>query len=72
MSAVLTRPTRPTLLDEKQAAEFLGVAPQTLSNWRCSDRYGLSYVKLGRAVRYRLDHLEKWLEARTHTSAVAD
>jgi excisionase family DNA binding protein len=69
MSAVLTRPT---LLDEKQAAEFLGVAPQTLSNWRCTDRYGLPFIRLGRSIRYRLDTLEKWLEGRTHTSAVAD
>lgn len=41
------------LLDEKEVAATLGIAPGTLRNWR-SLRIGVPYVKLGkRAVRYR-------------------
>lgn len=41
------------LLDEKEVATTLGIAPGTLRNWR-SLRIGVPYVKLGkRAVRYR-------------------
>lgn len=54
-----------TLLTERQAAEVLSVAPQTLAVWRCAHRHDLPYVKVGSAVRYRLADLEKWLEERT-------
>ncbi|MFZ1936148.1 MAG: helix-turn-helix domain-containing protein [Thermoguttaceae bacterium] len=53
------------LLDEKQAAEILNVTPGTLSVWRCTRRYPIPYVKVGRAVRYRLVDLEKFLASRT-------
>lgn len=48
------RPIAPSdLLDEKEVAATLGIAPGTLRNWR-SLRIGIPYVKLGkRAVRYR-------------------
>ena len=52
------------LLDEKQAAEFLGVAPGTLSVWRSTGRYSLPYVKVGHLVRYRPPDLEAWTESR--------
>ncbi len=41
------------LLDQKQAAEILGISPGTLSVWRSTKRRALKYVKLGRTVRYR-------------------
>jgi hypothetical protein len=44
------------MFDEKVAAERLGVAVQTLRNWRFQ-RKGPAYLKLGRAVRYREDDL---------------
>ena len=53
------------LLTEQEAAEFLGVSPGTLAVWRCTGRYDLRYVKAGRWVRYRPEHLEEWLESRT-------
>ena len=53
------------LLDEKQAAEILNIAPQTLALWRMDGRYGLRYVKVGRAVRYRLTDLLEWIDTRT-------
>jgi hypothetical protein len=53
------------LVDEKLAAEILGVTPGTLSVWRCTRRYPLPYIKVGRAVRYRLGDLDKFLASRT-------
>ena len=50
-------------IDEKKAASMLGVAVQTLRNWRHT-RKGPAYIKLGRAVRYRLDDLVEYLDQR--------
>ena len=52
------------ILTEDEAAELIGVRPQTLALWRSTQRYGLPYVKVGRLVRYRRADLEKWLESR--------
>lgn len=49
------------LVDEKVAAEILGLAVQTLRNWRCCRR-GPRYVKLGRAVRYHLEDLDEFVQ----------
>lgn len=54
------------LLDEKQAAEYLTLAPGTLSVWRCTGRYALPFIKVGRRVMYRREDLTEWLNARTH------
>ena len=53
------------LLDEKQAAQVLDVEPGTLSVWRCTKRYKIPFIKVGRLVRYRRSDLEAWLESRT-------
>ena len=53
------------LVDEKQASEILGLAPGTLSVWRCTKRYDLPFVKVGRYIRYRIADLERFLESRT-------
>jgi predicted DNA-binding transcriptional regulator AlpA len=56
------------LIDEAEAAEILGIAKQTLSVWRCTGRYGLPFVKIGRLVRYRLRDLEQFISDRTLTN----
>lgn len=53
------------LVDERRAAEILGVRPNTLSVWRCTRRYDLPYVKVGRTVRYRLTDLQAFIEQST-------
>jgi excisionase family DNA binding protein len=53
------------LLDENSAAQFLQVEPGTLSVWRCTGRYKIPFIKVGRLVRYRRSDLEAWLESRT-------
>jgi excisionase family DNA binding protein len=56
------------LLDEKEAAELLDTAPGTLSVWRCTGRYKLPFLKIGRKVRYRRTDLLAWMESRTRES----
>jgi excisionase family DNA binding protein len=62
---------RSKLLTRKEAAEYLGVKPQTLACWAVTGKYGLPVVKVGRAARYRLSDLEKWLSSRT-VGAIAE
>ena len=53
------------LIDEREAARLLSITPGTLSVWRCVKRYDLPYLKVGRAVRYRLSDIEAFLQSRT-------
>ena len=50
-------------LTTAQAAEFLGLATTTLEKYRCFGG-GPRYLKLGRAVRYRLADLDEWMGRR--------
>jgi excisionase family DNA binding protein len=50
------------LLTSGEAAQRLGVHSSTLRRWRI-ERYGLPYIKLGTAARYRADDVEKFLAA---------
>lgn len=51
------------LLTPTEAAEALGVKPQTLATWRCR-RIGPGYVKLNRTVRYSAGDLTRYLRDR--------
>jgi len=59
------------LLTRPEAAQYVGVRPQTLATWASSGRYGLPFVKCGRSVRYRRADLDQWLRERTGVSTVA-
>ena len=49
------------LLNSEAVAEFLGVSPETLAQWRSQHR-GPPYVKVeNRLVRYRLSDLEEYI-----------
>ena len=54
-----------SLLSSKQAADLLGVQEHTLAVWRCNKRYPLSYVKVGRYIKYRVADLQAFIEIRT-------
>lgn len=56
------------LLSEGEAAIAIDVSPGTLSVWRCTGRYSLPFIKIGRKVRYRRSDLIAWLENRTRAS----
>ena len=53
------------LLTRNEAAEYLGVKPQTMAVWALTGKYGLPMVKVGRAVRYRKSDLEAFIKRRT-------
>lgn len=48
-------------LNDKEAAKFLRLSPQTLRNWRTQSR-GPVYIKAGRAIRYSVDDLRAYME----------
>ena len=52
------------LLNSEQAAQILGIKPQSLAVWRLHGE-NLPFVKVGRLVRYRRSDIEKWLKAQT-------
>lgn len=52
----------PALLNEKQLAAWLNVAPQTVRQWRYRHE-GPPSVKVGGSVRYQRDDVEQWLAA---------
>jgi len=58
------------LLDEPKAAVELDLMPGTLSVWRCTGRYNLPFLKIGRNVRYRRADIDEFKRERTrsHTS----
>ncbi|MBF0612804.1 MAG: helix-turn-helix domain-containing protein [Magnetococcales bacterium] len=53
------------LLTPDQAAEILEVSKATLNNWRCTGRYNLPFVKVGRAVRYSQEAIQAFIAKRT-------
>jgi hypothetical protein len=57
------------LLTPQDVATRLGVSITTLATWRCTKRYALTYVKIGRLVRYRLADVEAFETSRSHEVA---
>ena len=49
-----------SLLSAEQVAELTGLAPDTLAQWR-SQRRGIPYLKIGRAVRYDFNDVQAYL-----------
>ena len=52
------------LLTQSETAQILGVTKGTLAVWRCTKRYQLSFIKIGRKVRYTLEDIEKFINKR--------
>jgi len=59
------------LIDEKEAAQSLGLRVSTLQRWRWAGE-GPPYVKFGRAVRYDPEALREWIAANTVGGEVQD
>jgi hypothetical protein len=57
--AAVTAPTR-RLVDERTAAAYLGLSHRTLQAWRVRGG-GPHYHRLGRAVRYDLLELDRFI-----------
>lgn len=54
-------PALPPLLSPKEVSDYIGVPVSTLAVWRCTGRVHLTFVKAGRAVRYRREDVEAFL-----------
>lgn len=54
------------LLTPREVADLLGVSVATLELWRCTRRYSLPWVKVGRCVRYEPVDVRAFLDSRTH------
>ena len=53
------------LLTRNQAAEYLGVTPQTLAVWASTRRYNLPVIKMGRLAKYKLSDLDAFINSRS-------
>ena len=56
------------LINPEEVASILGIKPETLGYWRCTGRYTLPYVKVGRLVMYRPSDVDAFIEKRTVTA----
>lgn len=52
------------LMNEKAAAEFLGVTVKCLQNWRWRN-VGPRWIKLGRLIRYDVEEVKAYLAKQT-------
>lgn len=59
-----------TVMTVQQASEHLGLAVSTLNKWRCHGG-GPAFIKMGRAVRYRIEDLEGFMQ-RSRTFMTSD
>lgn len=55
-----------TVLDEAAVAERYGIPQRTLTRWRYENS-GPPFMRLGRAVRYSLEDLQRWEAERKTT-----
>ena len=53
------------MTDDNGAAEYIGVETGTLATWRCTGRYGLPFVKIGRSVKYLYADLDAFIASNT-------
>lgn len=56
------------LLSRKEAAKYLGVTEHTLAVWKCTKRYALPVVKIGRLVKYKKSDLDYFIMSKTLAS----
>lgn len=52
------------MLRTEEAAKVLGVTKSTLESWRCRGGVELPFVQYGRAIRYREEDLDQFIESR--------
>lgn len=56
-------------LNSAEVANILGVTEGTLAVWRCTKRYQLPFVKIGRKIFYRSEDVQSFVESRTYCKA---
>ncbi len=70
ISAILRNPSSDPLLTPTETSNYIGVTEKTLAVWRCTGRYAIPFIKVGRLVKYRKSALDAFLDSRTHNSKV--
>lgn len=60
---LISRMINPTWLTNAEAAEYIGISPTTLVNWRGSKRHVIPYTKVGGGIRHEIAGLDAWLES---------
>jgi len=70
ISAILRNPSSDPLLTPIETSNYIGVTEKTLAVWRCTGRYAIPFIKVGRLVKYRKSALDAFLDSRTHNSKV--
>lgn len=63
----MTVTATPEKMTTREAAEYIGVTPGTLSVWRSVGRHDVPYRKIGTKVVYFKKELDEWLESRKRT-----
>lgn len=58
------------LLKPEITADILGVDVKTLAVWRCTKRYPLPWVRVGRNVMYKPEDVQAFIESRTVSPVV--
>ena len=56
------------LLSTDQAAEKLGISPNTLRVWRSKNRIDLPYFKIGALVKYLEDDIDSYINNNRHAT----
>ena len=54
---------RVVFISDREVSKITGIGRQTLANWRCQQK-GPRYIKSGRLVRYALQDILAYMEAR--------
>ena len=55
------------MLTQSECAELLRLSERTLERLRVSG-LGPKFVRMGKSVRYRIEHVEEWIAARVVSS----
>lgn len=66
VSALIKNQSLDPLFTPSETAEYIGVTEKTLAVWRCTGRYAIPFIKVGRLVKYRKSALDTFLDSRTH------
>ncbi len=70
VSEIIKKQSTDPLLTPKETAGYIGVTEKTLAVWRCTRRYAIPFIKVGRLVKYRKSALDTFLDSRTRGGEV--
>jgi excisionase family DNA binding protein len=57
------------LLTMDEASEYLGISKLTLYGWVSARKLG--FIKIGRLVKFKQEHLDRWIDQHTFNARTA-